>query len=43
MDGPGREYFDPGDKLVVEGHRDLENHQKINAVKVMTDAGDFSL
>lgn len=33
----------PGDKLVVEGHRDLENHQKINVVKVMSGAGDFSL
>ncbi|MCG2752140.1 MAG: efflux RND transporter periplasmic adaptor subunit [Desulfobacteraceae bacterium] len=37
------EGLSPGDKLVVEGHRDLENHQKINVVKVMTDAGDFSL
>jgi membrane fusion protein (multidrug efflux system) len=33
----------PGDRLVVEGHRELENAQKINVVKVMTGIGDFNL
>jgi membrane fusion protein (multidrug efflux system) len=33
----------PGDRLVVEGHRELENDQKINVVKVMSGLGDFNL
>ena len=32
-----------GEKLVVEGHRELENDQKIKVVKVMTEAGDSKL
>ena len=32
-----------GDRLVVEGHRDLEDNQGINVVKVLNDLGDVSL
>lgn len=30
----------PGDKLVVEGHRDIENNQAINPVSIVTARGD---
>ena len=32
-----------GDRIVVEGHRDVENGQKVNVVKVITDPGAYSL
>ena len=32
-----------GDRIVVEGHRDLEDNQGINVVKVLDDLGDVSL
>jgi membrane fusion protein (multidrug efflux system) len=31
------------DKLIIEGHRDVENDQKIKAVKVLTDLGEYTL
>lgn len=31
------------EKLIIEGHRDVENNQKINAVKVLTDLGEYTL
>lgn len=31
------------EKLIIEGHRDLENDQKIKAVKVLTDLGEYTL
>ena len=33
----------PGDRIVVEGHRDLEDNQKINVVTVLTDSGEVDL
>ena len=35
--------LNPGDRLVVEGHRDLENDQKVNVVKELSDIGDLTL
>lgn len=32
-----------GDRIVVEGHRDVENDQKVNVVKVISDPGAYSL
>lgn len=32
-----------GDRIVVEGHRDVENDQKVNVVKVVNDPGVYSL
>lgn len=32
-----------GDRIVVEGHRDVENDQKVNVVKVINDPGVYSL
>lgn len=32
-----------GDRIVVEGHRDVENDQKVNVVKVISDPGVYSL
>jgi len=32
-----------GDRIVVEGHRDVENDQKVNVVKVITDPGAYTL
>jgi membrane fusion protein, multidrug efflux system len=32
-----------GDNLIVEGHRELEDNQKINVVKVLSGPGDFVL
>lgn len=32
-----------GDRVVIEGHRDIEDQQKIKVVKTITDGGDFSL
>ncbi len=31
------------EKLVIEGHRDIENDQKIKVVKVLTELGDYTL
>lgn len=31
------------EKLVIEGHRDIENDQKIKVVKVLTDLGEYTL
>lgn len=31
------------DKLIIEGHRDVEHDQKIKAVKVLTDLGEYTL
>jgi len=33
----------PHDNLVIEGHRDIENKQKINVVKVVTDLSEYAL
>ncbi|THB79707.1 MAG: efflux RND transporter periplasmic adaptor subunit [Desulfobulbaceae bacterium] len=35
--------INPGDRVVVEGHRDVENDQKVKVVKVVTDPGAYSL
>ena len=32
-----------GDRVVVEGHRDVENNQKVNVVKVISEPGAYSL
>ena len=32
-----------GDRVVVEGHRDVENNQKVNVVKVISEPGTYSL
>ena len=32
-----------GDRIVVEGHRDVEDGQKVNVVKVIDDPGVYSL
>lgn len=33
----------PEDRLVIEGHRDIENDQKINVVKVVNDLSEYTL
>ncbi len=35
--------LESGDRVVVEGHRDVENSQKVNVVKVISDPGAYSL
>ena len=37
------EGLERGDRIVVEGHRDVENDQKVNVVKVISDPGAYSL
>ncbi len=37
------EGLDAGDKLIIEGHRDIENGQKIKIVKLLTDLTEYSL
>ena len=37
------EGLSPGERVVVEGHRDVENLQKVNVVKEITDPGAYSL
>ncbi len=32
-----------GETIIVEGHRDVENGQKINVVKTLTDIGNYTL
>jgi membrane fusion protein (multidrug efflux system) len=33
----------PGEHVVVEGHRDVENGRKVQVVKVITDPGEYTL
>lgn len=33
----------PGDRLVIEGHRDIENNQAIKVVKEINDLGEYTL
>ncbi len=33
----------PGERILVEGHRDVENNQPVNVVKTITNPGDYSL
>jgi membrane fusion protein (multidrug efflux system) len=35
--------LEDGDRVVVEGHRDVENSQKVNVVKVISNLGAYSL
>jgi membrane fusion protein (multidrug efflux system) len=37
------EGLENGNHVVVEGHRDVENNQKVNVVKVIDDPGDYML
>lgn len=37
------EGLEPGERIVIEGHRDVENDQKVKVVKVITDPGVYSL
>ena len=37
------EGLENGDRVVVEGHRDVENNQKVNVVKVIDDPGAYTL
>ena len=32
-----------GERIVVEGHRDVEDGRKVKVVKVITDPGAYSL
>lgn len=35
--------LEPGDHIIVEGHRDVEHDQKVNVVKVISDPGAYTL
>ena len=35
--------LDIGERLVIEGHRDIEDGQQINVVKVVTDPNEYTL
>ena len=37
------EGLEPGEHVVVEGHRDVEDGRKVQVVKVITDPGEYSL
>ena len=37
------EGLENGDRVVVEGHRDVEDNQKVNVVKVIDDPGAYML
>ncbi len=37
------EGLENGDRVVVEGHRDVEDNQKVNVVKVIDDPGAYTL
>lgn len=32
-----------GDKVIIEGHRDVEDNQKVNVVKTITDPGAYTI
>jgi len=33
----------PGDRVLVEGHRDVENHQQVNVIKAVSSLEDLTL
>jgi membrane fusion protein (multidrug efflux system) len=37
------EGLEPGEKIVVEGHRDVEDGQEIEVIQVITDPGSMQL